>query len=157
MSTYTANIEAMNQVVGYDVVIVCTSTEAQAAYWQERLLATRGQCCPTDCKVIGVNEDWNGGAGNGLGTLYAYHKAVAKATELYGEDISEKLAAGAISVGLYHTAGKVSVCRTETSRHSLLALTRSSLLSTLMPRPTNVSRAPAWRRCPGPRTTTSPA
>lgn len=37
MSTYTANIEAMNQVVGYDVVIVCTSTEAQAAYWQERL------------------------------------------------------------------------------------------------------------------------
>ena len=31
-STYTTNIEAMNQVVGYDVVIVCTNTEAKAAY-----------------------------------------------------------------------------------------------------------------------------
>ena len=127
----------MNQVVGYDVVIVCTSTEAQAAYWQERLLSTRGQCCPTDCKVIGVNEDWDGGAGNGLGTLYAYKKAVAKASELYGEDISEKLAAGTVSVGLYHTAGKVSCFAAAESRRSQPAVCDAAQKPSLPRAPTD--------------------
>ncbi|KAF0705226.1 hypothetical protein As57867_007073, partial [Aphanomyces stellatus] len=46
--------------------------------------------------------------GNGLGTLYAYTKAVAEGKAIYGPefDLTEKLKAGAISVALYHTAGK---------------------------------------------------
>ncbi|CAI5725434.1 unnamed protein product [Hyaloperonospora brassicae] len=103
---HARNIDAINRLNGYDVVIVCTSTPHQAQYWQDRLLATRGSISPPDAKVIAVFEDWTGGAGNGLGTLYAYTKAVAAGRELYGIDIPALLAAGRISVALYHTAGK---------------------------------------------------
>lgn len=54
--------------------------------------------------VIVVHEDWHGGAGNGLGTLYAFQKACIKGSAA-GVDIKAKLAAGA-SVAIYHTAGK---------------------------------------------------
>ena len=37
------NVEYMNDVsVGYDVVIVCTSNEFQADFWQTRLEGGRG-------------------------------------------------------------------------------------------------------------------
>ena len=55
--------------------------------------------------VVAVHEDWNGGAGNGLGTLYDFQKACAKAKAASGVDLQQKLHAGA-SVALYHTAGK---------------------------------------------------
>ncbi|EQC29329.1 hypothetical protein SDRG_12998 [Saprolegnia diclina VS20] len=109
MSTMTeANIGLMNSLLGYDVVVVCCSTPFQAAYWQKRLMATRGTISPLDMKVITVHEDWVGGAGNGLGTLYAYQKAVAEGKALYGPafDLTEELKASRISVALYHTAGK---------------------------------------------------
>lgn len=32
------NIEMMNKLDGYDVVIVCCSSDLQANYWQERLV-----------------------------------------------------------------------------------------------------------------------
>jgi len=51
--------------------------------------------------VLCVHEDWNGGAGNGLGTLYAFQKAAAKA----GKDLVAEMKAGK-SVAIYHTAGK---------------------------------------------------
>ncbi|KAG9400632.1 hypothetical protein AC1031_010847 [Aphanomyces cochlioides] len=103
-----ANIERMNRLDGYDVVIVCCSTPFQASYWQKRLMATRGEISPANMKVIAVYEDWVGGAGNGLGTLYAYQKAVAEGKALYGAefDLTAQLKAGSISVALYHTAGK---------------------------------------------------
>ena len=47
-----------------------------------------------------------GGAGNALGTLYAFQNAAKLATSRYGIDISSQLKAGSISIGLYHTAGK---------------------------------------------------
>jgi hypothetical protein len=106
MSAHQRNIAEINQLDGYNVIIVCTSTPHQAAYWQERLMATRGTISPSDAKVIAVFEDWDGGAGNGLGTLYAYTKAVAVGKQLYSMDIPALLATGAISVALYHTAGK---------------------------------------------------
>ncbi|POM67850.1 Hypothetical protein PHPALM_16071, partial [Phytophthora palmivora] len=109
MSPRTAhqrNIDEINRLDGYDIVIVCTSTPHQAQYWQDRLMATRGSISPKDAKVIAVYEDWEGGAGNGLGTLYAYTKAVAAGKEIYGIDIPALLASGSISVALYHTAGK---------------------------------------------------
>ncbi|KAG7395083.1 hypothetical protein PHYBOEH_004235 [Phytophthora boehmeriae] len=105
-TSHQRNIDEINQLDGYDVVIVCTSTPHQAQYWQDRLMATRGSISPKDAKVIAVHEDWEGGAGNGLGTLYAYTKAVAAGKDLYGMDIPALLAADKISVALYHTAGK---------------------------------------------------
>ncbi|KAK1938019.1 hypothetical protein P3T76_009169 [Phytophthora citrophthora] len=105
-TAHQRNIDEINRLDGYDVVIVCTSTPHQAQYWQDRLMATRGSISPKDAKVIAVFEDWDGGAGNGLGTLYAYTKAVAAGKELYGIDIPALLASGSISVALYHTAGK---------------------------------------------------
>jgi len=106
MSAHQLNIAEINKLDGYNVIIVCTSTPHQAAYWQDRLMATRGSISPDDAQVIAVHEDWEGGAGNGLGTLYAYTKAVALGKELYDLDIPAQLASGAISVALYHTAGK---------------------------------------------------
>ena len=53
-----------------------------------------------DCTVVVVYEDWEGGAGNGLGTLYAYQKACKK-----NPAVATMLAEGK-SVTLFHTAGK---------------------------------------------------
>jgi len=100
------NIEVMNPEKGFEVVIICCSSAQQARYWQKRLEGGRGSVLPPTTLVLAVQEDWPGGAGNALGTLYAYYNAVALATERYGIDINAKLASGEISVGLYHTAGK---------------------------------------------------
>jgi hypothetical protein len=103
-----ANIDTMNNAgsAGFDVIIICTSTTSQAQYWQDRLDATKGVTSPSDAIIIGVDEDWNGKAGNGMGTLYAFVKASQQAATEHGIDLQEKLAAGEISVAIYHTAGK---------------------------------------------------
>ena len=100
------NIDQMNRLEGYDVVIICTSNEMQAQYWENRLQSVLGQIIPKRCKVLAVNEDWEGGAGNGLGTLYAYQKACKAAKGKFDWDLHEKLSKSEISVALYHTAGK---------------------------------------------------
>ncbi len=89
---------------GMDVIIVSTTSEDQEEYWQSRLEAGRGQVCRSSALILAVNEDWPGGAGNGLGTLYAIAKASLKAKRA-GRDLLKELSAGA-TVGLYHTAGK---------------------------------------------------
>ncbi|CAM9537404.1 unnamed protein product [Ectocarpus sp. 4 AP-2014] len=99
------NVAKMNQVEGFDVVVVCTNNDPQATYWQQRLEAAKGSSVAKDATVLAVYEDWAGGAGNALGTLYAYQKATALA-ESKGYDLAGKMKAGEISVGLYHTAGK---------------------------------------------------
>ncbi|GMI07536.1 hypothetical protein TrLO_g8252 [Triparma laevis f. longispina] len=95
----------------YDVVIVCTSDDFQAAYWTRRL--TSGLCSPSDSSdspfpmVLAVSEDWGaGGAGNGLGTLYAFKKANDLAKEKFGVDLTSQLSSSSISAALFHTAGK---------------------------------------------------
>lgn len=35
------NVAKMNQVEGFDVVIVCTNNDPQATYWQQRLEAAK--------------------------------------------------------------------------------------------------------------------
>jgi len=55
----------MNASDGFDVVIVCCSSDLQAKYWQQRLEAGRGSVMPTTSIVLSVQEDWPGGAGNG--------------------------------------------------------------------------------------------
>lgn len=98
------NVELMQPERGYSVAIVCTSDEQQAAYWQQRLDALKGTVVPTNSSNLAVAEDWPGGAGNFLGTLYAWQKACAKHA-LSGRDLAAELRAGA-SVALFHTAGK---------------------------------------------------
>jgi len=81
----------------FDILIITASSEAYAAFWRKRLASTP--------HTIPVVEDWPGGAGNGLGTLYAYKLAREKGKELYGIDIAEEQKKGA-SLAIYHTAGK---------------------------------------------------
>ena len=101
------SIREMNQFEnGFDAVIVCCSTEHQATYWGERLMQTRGSACKKDALVYAVCEDWaKDGAGNGLGTLYAYSKAKQVGGNKRRKDLDQILKDGG-SVGLYHTAGK---------------------------------------------------
>ena len=92
----------------FDVTIICTTDDHQAAFWMSKLKSpTKGSLFPL---VIAVSEDWNasGGAGNGLGTLYAWKKACKYAMENIGDglDLADLLAKGEISASLYHTAGK---------------------------------------------------
>ena len=95
----------------FDVTIVCTTDDCQAAYWMERL--SKGICKGNGDggvypMVLAVSEDWSSpsGAGNGLGTLYAFQKACRVAMEKYDVDIAAELMGGKISAALYHTAGK---------------------------------------------------
>ncbi|CAB9498019.1 expressed unknown protein [Seminavis robusta] len=111
-----AAVAAINDPKGnnlYDVTIICTTDDHQAAYWMDKL--SQGVCQkPTDAAdknfpmVLAVSEDWNdaGGAGNGLGTLYAFVKASKLAQEKYGVDLQALLAEQKISAALFHTAGK---------------------------------------------------
>ncbi len=94
----------------YDVTIICTTDDHQADYWMKRL--AEGICKSEDSSssfpmVLAVSEDWSkGGAGNGLGTLYAYEKACRVAKEKYNVDLNALLTEGKVSAALYHTAGK---------------------------------------------------
>ena len=101
-----AAIDAMTHERGFDFTIVCTGNASQAEYWQQRLDAVKGSVVPAHAIILVVDEDWAaGGAGNGLGTLYAYQKAAAAARSKHGIDLEAALREGK-SVSLYHTAGK---------------------------------------------------
>lgn len=103
----------------YDVVIVCCTDDEQARYWGERLSSglCSGSSTTSSCRsssgqspfplVLAVSEDWGaGGAGNGLGTLYAFRKAAELASSRHGVDLMAMLSEGAVSAALFHTAGK---------------------------------------------------
>ncbi|RMD74230.1 MAG: hypothetical protein D6820_17105 [Lentisphaerae bacterium] len=98
-------LTAPQQDEGMDILLVTTTSQDLEAFWQQRLEKTRGAISPQHCRIYVVYEDWPGGAGNGLGTLYALHKAERIARERDGISILDMLDDGA-SVGLYHTAGK---------------------------------------------------
>jgi len=59
------NIQTMNRLEGFNVVIVCCSSLKQAEYWQQRLEKGKGSILAPNTLVLSVEEDWNGGAGNG--------------------------------------------------------------------------------------------
>lgn len=59
------NINTMNKLEGFDVIIVCCSSQKQADYWQDRLERGKGSILSPTAKVLAVEEDWPGGAGNG--------------------------------------------------------------------------------------------
>jgi len=96
----------------FDVTIICTTDDFQAEYWMQRL--SNGVCKKPDEAtsskfplVLAVSEDWSkGGAGNGLGTLYAFEKACLVAKDLFDIDLAAMMNDKTISAALYHTAGK---------------------------------------------------
>ena len=111
----TAAIKAMTDTENpslFDVTIICTTDDHQADYWMKRL--SEGICKSNDPSseskfpmVLAVSEDWaKGGAGNGLGTLYAYEKACKVAKEKFDVDLKDLLEKKEVSAGLFHTAGK---------------------------------------------------
>jgi len=122
-----AAIAAMTSSTGenvFDVTIICTTDDFQSEYWTERL--SEGICkssssaedSPEKKKAktedsntfpiaLAVSEDWAaGGAGNGLGTLYAFQKACRVAKAKYDIDLLELLTAKKVSAAIFHTAGK---------------------------------------------------
>lgn len=56
-----------------------------------------------DATVLAVYEDWAGGAGNALGTLYAYQKATVLAKSK-GYDLAGKMKAGEVRWGAVRCA-----------------------------------------------------
>ncbi len=90
---------AVESELGFDVVIVVSPSKEQAEFWQERLESARGSVIGRKTQVISVEEDWWGGAGQLLGTLYAWNKALSAA------DLEQILQSGG-AVAMYHTAGK---------------------------------------------------
>ena len=116
MSTSEALTTAIDAITNtekrslFDVTIVCTTDDHQATYWMKRL--SEGICKSNDKgskypMVLAVSEDWSkGGAGNGLGTLYAFEKACKVAKELHSVDLKTEMKEMNVSVALYHTAGK---------------------------------------------------
>jgi len=117
-SRFEAAVTAMTLAENrFDVTIICTTDDHQAEFWMSQLDTppTRGvkgsETPPLFPMVLAVSEDWEGGsgAGNGLGTLYAWTKACAYAQERHKDqvvDLAALLKEGAISASLYHTAGK---------------------------------------------------
>lgn len=101
------NLKKMHpsQASGMDIIIISTNNSQQEQYWQKRLMDTRGAIAKEDATIIVIHEDWPGGAGNGLGTLYAYQKARQKGLKECGVDIFQQQGNGA-SIAIYHTAGK---------------------------------------------------
>ena len=84
---------------GFDVIIIVSSSSDQAEFWQQRLRATSSSVIGHKTRVISVEEDWAGGAGQLLGTLYAWNKA----NTIF--DLNRMLETGG-TVAMYHTAGK---------------------------------------------------
>jgi hypothetical protein len=91
---------------GYDVIIVSASGASEASYWHDRLHSSRGAVSNRDCLIYSVDEDWNSpnGAGNLLGTLYAWKKADSRHRDLQGRSLMEELKSGK-SIAMYHIAG----------------------------------------------------
>jgi len=113
MTTPTSTDQALQEAVSamgqqfFDVTIICTTDDHQAAYWMD--LLEHGLLGGHKKVVLAVSEDWNsgGGAGNGLGTLYAWQKACRLAATKYDNfDLAAQLAQNKVSAALYHTAGK---------------------------------------------------
>lgn len=88
-----------------EIAIITAGTKQQEAFWQSHFDLLRGTLLKPSTLLLVVHEDWEGGAGNGLGTLYAYRKGIEKARSLYNADLLELQKQGA-TVALYHTAGK---------------------------------------------------
>jgi hypothetical protein len=103
-----ANIGKMNPGFGFDAVIIVCGTPEQTEFWTARIENTVDQVTKSGAILQVVTEDWEGGAGNALGSLYAFkqaHAAVKGRDGDYSKDILNMMKTGS-SVAIYHVAGK---------------------------------------------------
>lgn len=114
--------EAASRGIGPDIVIIVNSEDGQAFFWQERLTGPdgvhgSGEVIKKEAIVISVTEsNWQGGAGNALGTLNGFLQAAVKAEELgliklknhHIDTLTSNLISYSRgkSVFMFHTAGK---------------------------------------------------
>lgn len=84
-------VKKMSMSPGMDIVIITTGSPTHTAFWQTRMAGL---------PAIIVTEDWSGGAGNGLGSLYA----IKRASEITNRNLVDELHHGK-SIAIYHTAG----------------------------------------------------
>ena len=93
------NIEKMYETVrenkGFDAIVVVSSARSQSQFWEKRLNLSKKGVLGEKAKVFSVWEDWEGGAGQLFGTLYAIKKVDAL------KEILKKQG----TVAIYHTAG----------------------------------------------------
>lgn len=88
-----------------DVIIIAVTSFYEETFWQKRLNQMHGQVTSESTKVVVVREDWDHGAGNALGTLYAFQKAQEKFQQKYHLDLLDLMDEDK-SIAIYHTAGK---------------------------------------------------
>jgi phosphomannomutase len=85
---------AASRNIGPDLVIVTSSLNEQAQFWQDRLTASdgirgNGQVVGENSIVVSISEkNWDKGAGNALGTLNAAVRAAVKLKNM-ADDMSE--------------------------------------------------------------------
>lgn len=104
--TLSQNLQQMTQKnSGMDVLIIVTSDPEQEKYWEHRLNLVKPLLAHAHSLIITTHENWPGGAGNGLGTLYAYEQAKEKAKSIHDFDLVKAQSQGAC-IAMYHTAGK---------------------------------------------------
>lgn len=119
---------------GFDVIIVVASM-GNKEYWERRLEASKNEILSPKTKIIVIEEDWPGGAGTLLGTLYAWKSATS---EINLKELLEKRG----TLAIYHTAGHgkrmAPLCGTEANNKPRIKLpkivkieNRESLLTVL--------------------------
>ncbi|MEC7839697.1 MAG: hypothetical protein VX777_06630 [Chlamydiota bacterium] len=84
-----------------DIIIITTNTESQSSYWQSFFEENNKN---QERLYIVLNEDWPGGADNGLGSLYAYKQAYERALTQHQLDLMQVIENGG-RVSLLHCAG----------------------------------------------------
>ncbi|MGB2600641.1 MAG: hypothetical protein WBD12_01350, partial [Candidatus Omnitrophota bacterium] len=101
--------------IGPDVVIIVSSLDEQADFWQKRLTGDdnktgSGEAVKEGAVVLSVSEsNWKGGAGNGMGTLNGFVQAARKARELGLINVpADATSAQLINALLAYSKGKTS-------------------------------------------------
>ncbi len=103
IKTHLQKMQTLNH--GMDIIILSVTSLHEELYWKKRLDSMRGQVIKEHARILTVCEDWEGGAGNALGTLYAFSKANQKMQEMFKCSLFDRMDQGD-SIALYHTAGK---------------------------------------------------
>ncbi len=122
LANVRAMLDAPRRGIGPDIVIVVSSSDEGASFWQKRLTCSddargSGSVVKPSSVILSVSEsNWNGPAGNALGTINAFYLAGIKAAGMglfrpsskgFQDVLKSFLSFSAgKSVFMYHTAGQ---------------------------------------------------
>ena len=87
----------------FDYIIVVCSHYSQLKFWEDILPLSVGNLLNANGQIILLKEEWNGPAGNGLGTLNALNQ-LREILSISKSDFEVWLKKR--KIGIYHTAGK---------------------------------------------------